>query len=124
MSPRNPDAARHFCTSAREILVKILDIAAPNDAVKSTFPDCETTDQDVPIRREKIRYLLKRTGIINNSAVNFVDENVENVLELIRVLSGGTHGPSGKFSINQLMAIKTRAEDAITYLFSIQEHQI
>ena len=71
LSPRNPDAARHFCTSAREILVKILDIAAPNDAVKSTFPDCETTDQDVPIRREKIRYLLKRTGIINNSAVNF-----------------------------------------------------
>ena len=124
LSPRNPDAARHFCTSAREILVKILDTAAPNDAVKSTFPDCETTDQDVPIRREKIRYLLKRTGIINNAAVNFVDENVKNVLELIQVLSGGTHGPSGKFGINQLMAIKTRVEDAITYLFSIQEHQI
>lgn len=124
LNPKNPDAARHFCTSAREIFVQILDIAAPDEAVQKAFPDCQTTDQDVPLRREKIRYLLVRAGIINNAAVNFVDENVKNVLELIRVLSGGTHGPSGKFSISQLMAIKTRVEDAITYLFSIQEHQI
>ena len=124
LNPRNPDAARHFCTSAREIFIQILDSAAPDNAVRSTFPDCRTTDQNIPLRREKIRYLLNRAGIINNVAVDFVDENVKNVLELIRVLSGGTHGPSGKFSISQLMVIKKRVEDGITYLFSIQEYQI
>lgn len=30
LSPTNPDAAQHFCTSAREVLTSMLDIAAPD----------------------------------------------------------------------------------------------
>lgn len=33
LNPMNPDAARHFCTSAREIFVQILDLKAPNESV-------------------------------------------------------------------------------------------
>ena len=124
LNSQNPDAARHFCTSAREVFVQILDKYAPDEAVLRVFPDCETTDKCVPTRKEKIRYLLKRTGITENAAVNFVDENVKNILELFRVFNDGTHGSSGKFSINQLMTIKTRVEDGITYLFSIRDYQM
>ena len=33
LNPRNPDAARHFCTSAREIFSQILEIKAPDTDV-------------------------------------------------------------------------------------------
>ena len=45
LNPTNPDAARHFCTSAREVLTSILDIAAPDSAVLEASPNCELTPQ-------------------------------------------------------------------------------
>ena len=119
LNPENPDAARHFCTSAREVFVQILDINAPDDQLINSNPSCEKTDRGYPIRREKIKYLLNRSGIINEAAVDFVDEDVNNVLSLFRVFNDGTHGSSGKFNIDKLMSIKTRVEDGITYLTSI-----
>ncbi len=44
LSPTNPDAARHFCTSAREVLTSMLDIAAPDTRVIMADPHCERTD--------------------------------------------------------------------------------
>src|SRR5690606_32178579 len=39
LNPKNPDAARHFCTSAREIFIQILDIKAPDNDVMNLLPD-------------------------------------------------------------------------------------
>jgi hypothetical protein len=119
LNPDNPDAARHFCTSAREVFFQILDLNAPDDSVLDQIDGCEITERGHPTRREKIKYLLMRSGISGNSAVDFVDENVKNVLGLFRVFNDGTHGTSGKFSIEKLMAIKTRVEGGIAYLHSI-----
>lgn len=61
LNPRNPDAARHFCTSAREIIVKMIDLKAPDGAVLEARPSCNKVDGK-PARREKIGYLLDRYG--------------------------------------------------------------
>lgn len=122
LNPQNPDAARHFCTSAREVFVQILDLNAPDEKVLALTPGCETTSSGQPTRKEKIRYLLSRCGLLTAEAVDFVDEDVKNVLALFRVFNDGTHGSSGKFGLNKLMSIKTRVEDGITYLFSISQH--
>lgn len=122
LNPENPDAARHFCTSAREVFVQILDLNAPDKEVLKYDPDCEKTDHGKPIRREKVRYLLYKSGIKNDAAVDFVDEDVKNVLSLFRVFNDGTHGSSGKFSLDGLMAIKTRVENGISYLSSISAY--
>ena len=119
LSPKNPDAARHFCTSAREVFVQILDLHAPDDEVLSTDPECEKTDKGGPTRKAKIKHLLVKSGIHNQEAVDFVDEDVKNVLQLFGVFNDGTHGSSGRFDLNKLMAIKTRVENGITYLSSI-----
>ena len=119
LNPENPDAARHFCTSAREVFVQILDINAPDEKVLDFDPDCEITEHGQPTRREKIKFLLGKTGISSDAAVNFVDEDVKNVLALFKVFNEGTHGSSGKFSIDKLMTIKTRVENGISYLSSI-----
>lgn len=122
LNPNNPDAARHFCTSAREVFVQILDINAPDSLVIELDGDCEKTDQGQPTRRAKIKHLLHNAGIMNSAAIDFVDEDVKNVLSLFRVFNDGTHGSSGKFGIEKLMAIKTRVENGISYLSSISTH--
>lgn len=122
LNPENPDAARHFCTSAREVFIQILDINAPDSHVLSQKPGCEVTEKGQPTRREKIRYLLSRCGLLSDEAVDFVDEDVKNVLSLFRVFNDGTHGSAGTFSISKLLSIKTRVENGISYLASISSN--
>lgn len=119
LSPENPDASRHFCTSAREVYIQILDKEAPDEAVIKVNPNCEKTDKGIPTRKEKIIYMLSKAGLNIPDAVNFVDENVENVLKLFRTFNDGTHGVSGRFSNEKLLAIKNRVEDGIIYLTTI-----
>ena len=42
----NPDAARHFCTSAREIITRILDTKAPDSIVTGAMPGCDCTPRE------------------------------------------------------------------------------
>jgi len=119
LSPKNPDASRHFCTSAREIFIQILDHFAPDDRVLSRFPVCDKTDKGLPTRRWKISYILLNSGISSDGAVDFVDEDITNVLQLFRVFNDGTHGSAGKFEFAQLRTIKERVESGIIYLTTI-----
>lgn len=116
LSRRNPDAARHFCTSAREIIAGILDTKAPNDAVSSVIPDCERTQQGTPTRRARIRYILHLTGMAQDELESFVEADMENVVQLFHTFNQGTHGTAGKFDIPQLQAIRRRVEDGIMVL--------
>lgn len=119
LNPNNPDASRHFCTSAREIFIQILDVYAPDEQVLISFPDCDKTDNGAPTRRWKIKQILVNAGILNEAAIEFVDEDVKNVLQLFRVFNDGTHGSSGRYEINKLLAIKERVENGILYLSKI-----
>ena len=40
-------------------------------------------------------------------------------LELNQLLSGGTHGPAGKFTFNKLVQVKKRVEQGINFLCEI-----
>lgn len=119
LNPHNPDASRHFCTSAREIFIQILDAYAPNEEVLNRFTNCELTDDGNPTRKWKIKYILVNAGIVSEAAVEFVDEDVKNVLKLFRVFNKGTHGSSGQYKFNKLIAIKQRVESGISYLSTI-----
>lgn len=119
LSPQNPDAARHFCTSARELLTEILERFAKDDEVKRALPSCELTPQGKPTRREKIRFFFHRHGITDDALTEFVEDDMENVIQLFRVFNDGTHGSSGRFEHSQLLAIRTRLEGAVSFLWSI-----
>ena len=62
LDPRNPDASRHFCASAREIIADVINAEAPDEEVLTRFPDAELTPQGTPTRRQKLRYCLARSG--------------------------------------------------------------
>ena len=119
LNPLNPDAARHFCTSARELLTEMLEKFAQDDAVKAALSDCEITPQGKPTRRAKIRYFFHNHGITDDSITDFVEADMENVVQLFRVFNDGTHGSSGKFVHSQLLAIRARVENAVQFLWGI-----
>ena len=119
LNSENPDAARHFCTSTREIITEILDTKAPDENVFARFPDCPTTDKGTPTRRAKIHYCLDRNDSVNDELENFIDANIDNVVLLFNELNSGTHGPAGKYSLQQLVSIKIRVEDAIRFMCEI-----
>ena len=119
LNPHNPDATRHFCTSTREIFTEIFDKYAKDKEVFSIFPDCDKTDRGNATRKSKIKYFLWKKSIDIKNADEFIDNDIDNILELYHILSDGTHGEAGRYNIIQLKAIKKRVEDGINFLCSI-----
>ncbi len=119
LNPVNPDAARHFCTSSREIFTDLLELKASDKDVFETYPDCEKTDRGNATRRWKIKYLLNKKGINNEAAEDFVEKDITNILELFHTLSDGTHGEAGKYDRLKLFSVKKRVEDGIIFLSNI-----
>ena len=119
LNPANPDAARHFCTSAREIIAEILNTAAPDDDVFAEFPDCQVTDHGTPTRRAKIHYCLSRNGLSDVLLESFIETNVKDLTVLFTDLNSGAHGAAGNFNHPQLAGIKNRAEDSIEFICQI-----
>ncbi len=119
LNPRNSDAARHFCTSARECIEKALDIAAPDDVVKRELSNCIYLTDGRLARRSKLKYLLVEKGILDDAAEAFVNEDVDDILGLFRIFNDGTHGEAGRFDLNELVAVKQRAESGIRFIYEL-----
>lgn len=118
LNPENPDAARHFCTSAREIVTQLIDQNAPDEVVLQAFPDCERT-RGRPIRRARINFLLSRHQLGQHSFGQFVDKDVADVLALFDTFNAGTHGEAGQFDLPALLALKERVEGGVRFLSRI-----
>jgi hypothetical protein len=120
LHPQNPDAARHFCTSAREIFTSILERRAPDDAVLRLLPDCETVPETGrPTRRSRIRFALLQKNAATPTLEDFVEEDIDNIVELFGVFNTGTHGSAGRYGFEQLVAIKQRVEHGIEFLHHV-----
>ena len=119
LSPSNPDAGRHFCTSAREMLDKMLTRVAPDHHVFAADPNAAKTHQGSPTRRSRVEFCLSRSGSFDDSLAAFVDADFENVITLFEEFNHGTHGRAGRFNLVQLRAIKLRVEDAVRFVARI-----
>ena len=119
LNPGNPDAARHFCASSREIVAEILNTNAPDEEVRARFPNCQVTQRGTPTRRAKILYCLDRTGVHHEALEDFIEADIKDLSVLFNDLNAGAHGPAGRFPPSQLVAIKTRVEDAIAFILEI-----
>ena len=116
LSLHNPDAARHFCTSSREIIARILIAKAPDDLVIAAMPECNRTPQGTPTRRARIRYFLHMQGMKQDALEAFIESDMNNVVELFDLLNEGTHGSAGAFDFAQLQLLRKRVEDGIMFL--------
>ena len=121
LNPNNPDAARQFCTSAREIFTEFLELKAPDSLVFQFNPQCEKTDRGNATRREKIKYMMREYSM-DDSVMSFAEADITNILELFHVLSDGTHGAAGRYEFQQLLQVKKRVEQGIVFLCEISSH--
>lgn len=119
LNPVNTDAARHFCTSVREIFVEILDRWAENDDVAQDDPSCERTPNGTPSRRAKIHYMLRKKGADTPEMLGFVDKDIDDILQLFKVFNEATHGAAGKHSFAKLLNIRQRVEGGIMFLAAV-----
>lgn len=118
LNPQNPDAARHFCTSVREIFTEFIELKAPDSAVFQYNPYCEKTERGNATRREKIKYMMRNLQM-DDCIVDFAEADITNILELFPVLSSGTHGEAGRINIKTLYQVKKRVEQGINFLCEI-----
>lgn len=116
LHPQNPEAARHFCTSAREIFVEILEMKAPDAAVFTAIPNCPRTERGNATRRSKMKFLLAQKGVNLAELADFASDDIGNVLELFDLLNSATHGAAGRYDLATLGAIKHRVEDGLLFL--------
>lgn len=118
LNPNNPDAARHFCTSARELLTEFLETKAPDDMVFQYNPNSQKTERGNATRRSKIEYMMRK-NTFDKSVTWFVEDDINNIIELFSVLNGGTHGKAGKYEFEKLLQVKKRVEEGINFLCEI-----
>lgn len=119
LNPVNTDAARHFCTSVREIFTEILDRWADDKDVVAADPNCEKTQNGTPSRRAKIRFLLKKKGADTPDMLGFVEKDIDDILQLFPVFNKATHGAAGTLSFASLKALRQRVEGGIMFLATI-----
>ena len=119
MHPDNPDASRHFCTSARELISSFLEAVAPDVEVLAADPDCVRTPQGSISRRARVHHCLSRRGGYDAALEAFIEADLDNVLGLFVDFNSGAHGEAGKFDLARLTAIKVRVEGAIQFVSRI-----
>ncbi|MBB4170790.1 hypothetical protein [Rhizobium sp. BK538] len=119
LNPANTDAARHFCTSVREIFTEILEKWAYNDDVIAADANCERTPNGTPSRRAKIRYLLKKKGADTPEMLGFVEKDNDDIIQLFGVFNEATHGAAGKHGFAKLLSIRQRVEGGIMFLAAV-----
>ncbi len=90
------------------MLQDIFDKYALDKDAFAVFPDCDKTYRGNATRKSKIKYFLHKKGIDITNADEFIDNDIDNILELYHTLSDGTHGEAGRYSMLQLKLIKKR----------------
>ena len=53
------------------------------------------------------------------SLEQFVEDDIENIVQLFNVFNKGTHGAAGTFDLPQLGAVRKRVENGIMFLIEI-----
>ena len=119
LASTNPDSARHFCVSAREVLIQVLETTAPDSEVEHALPNCDRTPRGNPTRRSKIKYLLRQNGVEDDELEEFADQDIGEIITVVRELDSGAHGSIGRFTRRQLESVRQRVEHGLDFLLQL-----
>ena len=114
---KNPEAARHFCTSCRELFSELLRSFAPDAAVREWHPKCDT-HHGKPTRRARLEFILFRSDHWDAT-----DDQVRSILALFEGLNGGTHGFSSNYTSEKLQALRGQIEQGLSQLVRMIRRQ-
>ena len=99
------------------MLGKIIESAAEDKVVLSANPNAERTSNGVSHARGRVQFCLERRGTYDDTLVDFVENDINDVVALFQEFNDGTHGGAARFDLQQLTAIKKRVEDVVRFLY-------
>lgn len=115
----NPDYARHFAVSFRELFTQILHRLSPTHEIKKWTNDDKLFDNGKPTRKARLLFICR--SVNHDIFSDFLEKDVEAILELLKLFQRGTHQVIIPFTHKQLVALKARVESAIIYLIEISQ---
>lgn len=113
-STNNPDYIRHFATSLRELLTQVIHRLAPDKEIKKWTEDKNHFHNGSPTRRTRLLYICR--SINHDIFYEFVEEDVDSVLELMSSFNRATHTPISPFNHTQVLTMQARLRAIINFL--------
>lgn len=113
----NPDRVRHTITSFRELFTQVLHHLAPDDEVKNWSTSDKDFDKGRPTRRARFLFICRSINCPPFS--EYVQKDVEMMLEVAELLQRGTHQVAIPYTEKQLLALKVTLENGIRHLIEI-----
>ncbi len=116
LDSNNPDRARHFGTSLRELFNHVLRQLAPAPKVEDWTNDENHYHNGRPTRRARILYISRKTK--SNSFKDYLHSDVKSVLEFTSLFHGITHKKISGYSKQQLRGMLTKMRGTLHLLIS------
>jgi len=117
LNSKNPDKARQFITSIRELFTHLFQKLASDKDIREWTEDPTLFHEGRPKRMTRLLYILR--NINDNLFADFIKKDIETILSLIDLFQKGTHSLSSGFTEHQLIAIKSKSESTLKYLLEI-----
>ncbi len=113
----NPDRVRHFASSLRELFTHVLHALAPDKALKDWTNSPKHYDRGRPTRRARLLYICR---LFNHEPFsNFLEKDIDTVLEFLNLFQRGTHEIIPKYTDSQLKIMLIRMESTLRFLLEI-----
>ena len=113
----NPDKIRHFATSLRELFTHVLHALSPDGKVKSWSNSPEHYDRGKPTRRGRLLYICR--SLNHDPFSDFLEKDINAVLEFLRLFQRGTHEITPTYTDFQLKMMLVRMESTLRFLLEI-----
>jgi hypothetical protein len=117
LDSKNPDRVRHFASSLRELFTHVLHQLAPNNKIKNWSTSSNYYHNGNPTRKARLLYICRELN--NKPCLNFLNIDIESVLDLLDLFQSGTHKIKTELSEHQLNLMLMRMEGVLTSLLLV-----
>jgi len=114
LNSNNPDKNRHLAVSLRELFTHILRELAPDEEIKSWSINKNDFHEGKPTRKGRLRYIYR--SISEDPLESVISKRISLVIEIIDILSRGTHELKFDIDDKQLNGLMILIESAIAEL--------
>lgn len=113
----NPDKVRHFATSLRELFTHVLHALSPDEKIKNWSSSPDHYDKGKPTRRARLLYICR--SLNHDPFSDFLEKDIDAVLEFLRLFQRGTHEIISPYTDFQLKMMLVRMESTLRFLLEI-----
>ena len=113
----NPDKVRHFATSLRELFTHVLHALSPDEKIKNWSSSPDHYHKGNPTRRARLLYICR--SLNHDPFSDFLEKDIDAVLEFLRLFQRGTHKIVSSYTDFQLKMMLVRMESTLRFLLEI-----